>query len=408
VIDRNITTALSLALDLFPAVLLTGARQTGKTTLARWLWPDAPYISLDDPAQASAANLEPGRFLSGRPEPLILDEIQYAPGLLPHLRRAIDEDRRPGRFFIAGAQTPDVMTAARESLAGQAALFSLPPLCLDEVVTVASGPIVSNFLWRGGFPELWQRPELDRDLWLGTYMATYLERDVRQVLNVGDLRGFDRLLRAAALRAGQLLSYTDLARDSGIAPNTARRWLAVLEASHQVFLLKPYPRQRKKRLIKAPKLYFTDTGLLCFLLGIRSADDLPGHALWGAVWENFVLSEARKRLSAGASQPTSWFWRTANGDEVDLLLEVRSEAFVAVECKAAERVTAADLKGVTRLAEEYGPASIVHARVACRAEEAYALDAPIDGSSDHPIGARIDARAVPLSGPGGLLAELAR
>jgi hypothetical protein len=395
VIARNHVPAIRLALDLFPGVLLRGARQVGKTTLARWLWPDAHYISLDNPAQAASAHLEPDRFLRGRQEPLILDEIQYAPGLLAHLKRVIDEDRRPGRFFMAGSETPAVMAAVRESLGGQAAVFSLPPLCLDEVVTTASGPLVANFLWRGGFPELWQRPELDRDLWLGSYIATYLKRDVRQVLNVEDLRGFDRLLRAAALRAGQLLSYTELARNSGIAPNTARRWLAVLEANHQVFLLKPYHRQRKKRLIKAPKLYFTDTGLLCFLLGIHSAGDLSGHALWGAVWENFVVSEVRKRLLAGSSQPTAWFWRTAQGDEVDLLLEVGSETFVAVECRAAERVSAADLKGVTRLAEEYGSASIVHARVVCRTEQAY----PLDG--------RFAARAVPLSGPDGLLAELA-
>ncbi len=266
------------------------------------------------------------------------------------------------------------------------------------MVTTADGPATANFLWRSGFPELWDRPELDRDLWLGRYVTAYLERDVRQALNVDDLAAFDRLLRAAALRAGQLLSYTQLARDAGISPNTAKRWLAVLEATQQVFLLKTYHRQGTRRLIKAPKLYFADTGLLTFLLGIRRPDEVPGHALWASLWENFVVSETRKRLMAQAVAPSIWFWRTAHGDEVDLLFETGPDTFVAVDCKAAERVTAADLKGLNRLAAEYGPASLTRALIVCRTEEPYPLD------SDSPF----DAKAVPLAGPGGLLAELAK
>ena len=195
------------------------------------------------------------------------------------------------------------MAGASESLAGRVAIFTLPPLCLDEIVEESSVDRTDAFLWRSGFPGLWQNPKLDRDLWMGSYVATYLERDVRQVLAVGDLRDFDRLLRAAALRAGQLLSYSDLARDVGIAPNTAKRWVSVLEASQQVFLLEPYHRQQRKRLIKSPKLYFADTGLLTALMGFRRAADLTGHALWGAVWENFVISELRKRLLAKPPVP---------------------------------------------------------------------------------------------------------
>ena len=199
---------------------------------------------------------------------------------------------------------------------------------------------------------------IDRDVWLGSYVATYLERDVRQLLNVGDLRDFDRLLRAAALRAGQLLSYADLARDVGIAPNTARRGLSVLEARGQIFLLEPYHRQRRKRLIKAPKLYFADTGLLCFLLGFRQPADLVSHALWGAVRENFVVSEVRKRLQATAHPPAMWFWRTAHGDEVNLLVETGPETFVAIECKAAERVEGRATRGIVKLAAEYGTQAV--------------------------------------------------
>lgn len=394
-IARHHDPAIRSALAQFPAVLLSGARQVGKTTLARWVWPDAHYLSLDDSAQAAAANLEPDRFLRAHAGgPLILDEIQYAPGLFRHLKRAIDTDRRPGRFLITGSQTFALMAGVSESLAGRVAIFALPPLGLDEIVTSSTGTATDDFLWRSGFPELWQRPELDRELWLASYVATYLERDVRQVVNVGDLRDFDRLLKTAALRAGQLLSYADLARDVGIAPNTAKRWLSVLEASQQVFFLEPYHRQRTKRLIKAPKLYFADTGLLCYLMGFRRAADVPGHPLWGAVWENFVVSEVRKRLLAFASAPALWFWRTAQGDEVDLLVEIAPERFVTVECKAAERVSAADLKGTMRLEAEYGPASVTRARVACRTTLGYPLDS------------HLDARALPLAGPDGLLADL--
>jgi uncharacterized protein len=395
VLSRRLESSLRLASDLFPAVLLTGPRQAGKTILARSVWPDAKYVSLDDPTLAAAANREPDRFLRGLQEPLILDEIHYAPGLLPSIQRAIDADRRAARFLLVGSPSPAVMEGAAESLAGRAAVLSLQPLGVDEAVSEASGESIANFLWRGGFPELLERPELDRDQWLGRYVAAYLERDVRQVLNVADLQGFDRLLRAAALRTCRLLSYTDLARDADIAPTTARRWLAVLESGQQVFRLKPYGRERKRRLIKAPKLYFADTGLLCFLLGIRRAADVADHALASAVWENFVVAETRKRLLTQANAPAMWFWRTAHGDEVDLLLEVGPETFIAIGCKAAERVTAADLKGVTRLAEEYGPGAVVRARVACRTAEPYPLDGPFD------------AAAVPVSGTGGLLADLA-
>ena len=393
-IARNHSAALRSALAQFPAVLLSGARQVG--TLARWLWPDARYVSLDNPALAAAATVEPDRFLRTHSEagPLIIDEIQYAPGLFRHLKRAIDADRQPGRFLITGSQTFALMAGASESLAGRAAVFTLPPLCLDEVVSTPAPAPMDAFLWRSGFPELWHRQELDRDLWLGSYVATYLERDVRQVLNVGDLREFDRLVRTAALRTGQLVSFADLARDVGIAPNTAKRWISVLEASQQVFLLEPYHRQRTKRLIKAPKLYFADTGLLCFLMGFRRLADLPGHSLWGAVWENFVVSEVRKHLLAQPNRPAMWFWRTAHGDEVDLLLELGPETFVAIECKAAERVSARDLKGITRLAAEYGPNSIARARIVCRTD------------IDYPLQTGLDARALPLAGPEGLLAHL--
>lgn len=377
-IARFIRPHVASAVEQFPVVVLTGARQVGKTTLARWILPDATYVTLDDPARAAAARLSPDTFLAGLERPVILDEVQYAPELFRHLKMAVDREPRLGSFLVTGSQTFSLMAGVSESLAGRAAIFSLPALSLREVATGAALAETDRFLWRGGFPELWQRPELDRDLWMGSYVATYLERDIRQVLNVGDLRDFDRFLRASALRAGQLLSYADLARDVGIAPNTAKRWLSVLEASQQVFLLEPYHRQRTKRLIKAPKLYFADTGLLCHLLGFRAPADLLAHPMWGAVWENFVISEVRKRLLDTGKPPALWSWRTASGDEVDLLVETGPERFMALECKTAQQVTSDSLKGIRRAAAEYGSNAIARARIVCRTETAYPLDPSVD------------------------------
>jgi len=395
VIPRFTAPALQSAFEQFPVVVLTGARQVGKTTLARALFPGAAYVTLDHPADAERARLSPEEFLTGLPRPAILDEIQYVPSLLRVIKLAVDRDRRPGQFLVTGSQTLSLMAGASESLAGRAAVFTLPPLSLSEALPRASVTDTDRFLWRSGYPELWARAELDRDLWLAGYVATYLERDVRQVLQIGDLRDFDRFLRSAALRAGQLLSYTDLAHDVGIAPNTAKRWLSVLAATEQIFLLEPYHRQRRRRLIKAPKLYFADTGLLVFLQGFRSSQDLPAHALWGAVWENLVVSEVRKRLLHSGKPPALWFWRTAHGEEVDLLLETGPERFIAIEAKAAERINATALRGIERFGAEYGAGSITAARIACRSESSY------------PLEASMPARAVPLGAKSGLLAELA-
>ena len=384
-IARKHKPLLESALAQFPAVVLTGARQSGKTTLAKAVWPEAGYVSLDDPAQADWARRQPGEFLGRFTGPTILDEIQYAPETFRHLKRAIDQDRRPGRFLVTGSQAFSLMQGVSESLAGRAAILTLPTLSLDEVFPGATIEQTDRFLWRSGYPELWQRPDLNRELWMGGYLATYLERDVRQALNVGDLRDFDRLVRAAALRAGQLLSYADIARDVGIAPNTAKRWLSVLAASQQIFLLEPYHRQRRKRLIKAPKLYFNDAGLLCFLLGFQSPADLRSHSMWGAVWENFVIAEIRKRSQAMLRPSSYWFWRTAQGDEVDLLMETAPETFAVIECKTSERVTANDLKRVRRLSDEYGEGSIASVRVVCRTPTRY------------PLGDAGGAMAVPLS-----------
>lgn len=392
-IPRIIQPHLAAAWRQFPVVVLTGARQVGKTTLARAFLPDADYVTLDVPAEAELARLNPADLLASRTTPLILDEIQYAPNLFRHLKIHVDQDRSPGQYLVTGSQSFALMAGVSESLAGRVAILTLPPLILREIPGAKDLAAIEAFIWRGSYPQLWQQPELDRALWLGSYLATYLERDVRNLLNVGNLRDFDRLLRACALRAGQILSYAELARDVGISPNTAKSWISVLEASQQIFLLEPYHRARTKRLVKSPKLYFCDTGLLTYLMGFTQASELHRHTLWGAIWENAVVSEIRKSFLVRGLHPPIWFWRTSSGDELDVLIEVAPERFVAIECKTAAQVDASAIRALRPLQAEYGDASLIKAFVVCRSARAYPL---VQGGL---------VEAVPLAGRGGLLSR---
>jgi len=382
---------LASAWKQFPVVVLTGARQVGKTTLARHFLPKADYVTLDAPAEAELARLNPAELFESHSPPLILDEVQYAPSLLRGLKTRIDRNRAPGQYLVTGSQSFELMAGVSESLAGRAAILSLPPLSVGELTDITDLGALDGALWRGLYPQLWQQPGLDRELWLGSYVATYLERDVRNLLAVGSLRDFDRFLRACALRAGQMLSYAELARDVGVAPNTAKSWISVLEANQQIFLLEPYHRARTKRLVKSPKLYFCDTGMLTYFMGFAEASELPRHALWGAVWENFVVAEIRKSFLNRGQRPPLWYWRTSTGEEIDVLVEIAPERFVAVECKTAAQVDTSQLRGLRLLQSEYGPSSVSHAFIACRTERPYPL---IEGGA---------IEAVPLAGHGGLL-----
>ena len=390
-IERNISGVLKRALAQFPAVVLTGARQTGKTSLVKRLFPRADYISFDIPREAEAAKSNAEDFLAGHSEPMIFDEVQYVPEILRHLKISIDRDRRAGRYVLTGSQDFPLMQGVTESLAGRCAVLSLPTLSLPEVFPATTMADMDAFCWRGGFPDLWQNRETDRELWLGSYMATYLERDVRNILNVGRLRDFDRFLRAAALRAGRLLSFSELARDVGIAPNTARSWLSILEASRQVFLLEPYHTSATKRLVKTPKLYFTDTGLLLYLMGFQSWSTISTNAAWGLVWENLVISETLKYFINRGKRPPTWFWRTAHGEEIDLLIELGPERFLAVECKTAASIRATDIRNFSSLKSAYGEQALVKGAVVCR------VDSP-GVVCDDPATA-----VLPLAGKGGFI-----
>jgi predicted AAA+ superfamily ATPase len=303
----------------YPAVVLTGARQVGKTTLLRTLFPDHHWVSLDLPSVAEQADTDPQQFLAAHPAPAIIDEVQYAPQLFRHLKVAIDTDRHhAGRYLLTGSQKFTLMKEVADSLAGRAAILNLETLSLAELGDAATD--WSVVLARGQFPELWRVPAMHATDFYASYVASYLERDVRQIVNVRSLRDFERFLRATAARSGQLLNLSDLARDVGIKPHTAREWLGVLEASNQCVLLEPYFENVGKRLVKSPKLYWADCGLLCFLLGL-DARTLERSPLLGAIWETFVFAELRKQLAVddGGAATSLWFYRDSQGREVDFL-----------------------------------------------------------------------------------------
>ena len=389
-IDRQIEPLLRQRAETRPVVVLTGARQTGKTSLMRRLFPDHGFVTLDLPSEAEQAEREPATFLARHPPPVVIDEVQYAPGLFRHLKAAVDRERdAAGAFLLTGSQPLGLMQSVSDSLAGRAAVVELEPLSFAEAKAAHPDLTVEQFLVRGGFPELYANLEIDAEGFLRSYVATYLERDLRQLLQVARLRDFERFLRAAALRTAQLLNRADLARDTGVAGSTAGAWLSALEASHQVMLLEPWFANRTKGLVKRPKLYLRDAGLAAFLCGVHAADALAVSPLAGPLWETFVCSEIRR---AQLNRRGGWgfhFWcdRTR---EADFLLH-RSGSFHLGDAKWTEHPGRRDAAALRRVAYELPAGAVRSMSVFCRAPNAFPLGAAADS-----------ARAVPLDEPLGL------
>jgi uncharacterized protein len=319
-IARDVEARLKRSAKTRPVIVLTGARQTGKTSTLRHLFPDYALVSLDLPTEAEQAEKEPDRFLQRHPPPVIIDEVQYAPGIFRHLKVAVDANRtRNGQFLLTGSQKFTLMRNVSESLAGRADIVeALPKTELETAIA------------RGGFPELYANQDIDSVAFYNSYLATYLERDVRALANVGNLRDFERFLRACALRSANLLNKADLARDVGIAPSTANQWLSMLEASGQAVLLEPWFSNRTKSIVKSPRLYTADTGLLCALLNIRSEEALRQSPAVGAVWETFVFAQLRDRERRAGRTGSLFFWRDRTR-EVDFVVDAggRLELFEA-------------------------------------------------------------------------------
>ena len=371
-IERKYNQTLCSLARQFPAVVVTGPRQVGKTSLVRKVFQDHAYISLDLPAVAEQAENSPASFLDAHPGPVVIDEIQYAPGLFRHLKTHIDADRTRGRFILTGSQNFQLMQGVSESLAGRCGILQMMTLSAAEFLAADIDYQETGYLMTGGWPELHARDDRDAHFWYAGYLATYLERDVRNIVNVGNLRDFDRFLRAVAIRTGQILSYSDLARDVGIAPNTAKQWMSVLQASGQVILLEPYHRNLGKRLVKSPKLYLSDTGLAAFLMGLSDWSTASRSPLAGALWETHVVLQVVKHFACGGRVQPVWFWRKPNGAEVDLLIEYGGR-FIGVEAKLTEKPGSSDLKGFRALRDFYGPDCLLSGWVACRSPLRYGL-----------------------------------
>ncbi len=332
-IPRTATSTLERLAKGFPVVALTGPRQSGKTTLAKSVFKEKTYVSLENPDEREFAQRDPKRFLQRFPNGAILDEVQRCPELLSWLQGWVDERGIMGDFVITGSAQFDLLAGISQSLAGRVGRVELLPLSGAELRAAGQAPSdLNTTLCQGGYPALYDRDVSPQD-WFANYIATYLERDVRQLIAVRDLAQFQTFVKMCAARTGQLLNLASLGADCGINAVTAKQWLSVLEASYIVTLLKPHHRNFGKRLVKAPKLYFCDVGLAAWLLGIRDAAALDTHAARGALFETHVISELMKqRLNAG--QPLDlYFWRDHVGHEVDVLIE-HAQGLQALEIKS--------------------------------------------------------------------------
>jgi hypothetical protein len=366
-ITRTLENFLGKATAQFPVMLVIGPRQVGKTTILQHLRKKGrTYVTLDDPTLAALAKEEPSLFLQRFKPPVLIDEIQYAPALLPYIKIHVDRDRTPGSFWLTGSQQFQLMQGVSESLAGRVGIVNLLGLSMKELqgqpkLAVPFLPTsqqlhtrlksalplslqdVYRMIWRGAFPAFALNAKMDRDLFYSSYVQTYLQRDVRDLANVGDEGSFLKYLRAAAARTGQLLNMSDMARDAAISVPTAKRWLGVLEASGIVYLLEPYHTNTTKRLIKSPKLYFLDTGLCAYLTEWSSPETLEAGAMSGAILETFIFTEILKSYWHNGKRAPLYYYRDKDKKEIDLLI-LRDETFYPLEFKK----TAAPKKDDTR------------------------------------------------------------
>lgn len=383
----------------FPVVMVTGPRQTGKTTMLRRLAAEEGrgrrYVSLDELGPRSLALEDPSLFVQRYPPPLLIDEVQHAPGLLDRVKAEVDRTPMPGGYWLTGSQRFPLLRGVSESLAGRVGLLQLGGLTTGEERGEAAGDLPfrpDRLEWesgrhgrellelfarivRGNMPRMAHDDAPPWDAFYGSYLQTYVERDVRSMLNISNLAAFQRFLKLAAARVGQLVNFSDLARDTGVAVSTAREWLHVLEASSQVMLLRPYFENLSSRQIKTPKLYFMDTGMACYLTGWKSAEVAASGAMAGPLLENHVVSEVARSYSHRGIEPPLYFWRDKEGREVDLIVAEEGLLF-PIEVKLSGTPTVRDLRGMDVLRRQRAP--LGPGVLACMVRQPHPLTADVE------------------------------
>jgi len=351
-IKRHIEPKLQQWARQYPVITVTGPRQSGKTTLCRALFGQKPYLSFEDLDNREFARADPRGFLAELPNGAVLDEIQYVPDLVSYIQTLVDEKQQAGMFILTGSRQFEMMEKVAQSLAGRTAIARLLPFSFGELYKKPDDLSMDQMLYAGFYPRIHDQ-HLNPTEALSFYVSTYIERDVRQILAVTDLDRFETFLRLCAGRTGQILNMQSIGNECGVTHNTVKSWLSVLQASGIIKLLRPWHTNVSKRMVKSPKLYFLDTGLACFLLGIQKAEHLQGHPLRGALFETFAVSEAYKQHDNAGRPEQLWFCRDSNENEVDLLAgsEVSLDAW---EIKSSMTLSSDFFKGLTALDRHLG------------------------------------------------------
>lgn len=329
----------------FPVVTITGPRQSGKTTLLKHIFPDKKYVTLEDPDIRQMAISDPRSFLNQSESGMIIDEIQRVPDLVSYIQGIVDQVQQPGYFLLSGSQQFELTQKISQSLAGRTAIMKLLPFTIKETQVVSPGMSTTELLYKGLYPRLYNTPPMNPSRYYNSYLQTYIERDLREIINIKDLHLFTLFVRLCAGRTGQIFVASNLANEVGVSVPTIQSWLSILEASYIVYLLQPYHSNINKRLIKSSKIYFYDTGLAAYLAGINSVEQMPAHPLRGAFFENMVIMETLKKKYNSFRNFQLYFYRDSNQNEVDLLLD-NGISIDAIEIKSSETYDKSFQKGL--------------------------------------------------------------
>ena len=365
-INRKLEALINDNLKYFPVVTVTGPRQSGKTTLIRSMFSHLPYYSLENPDTRAIAFSDPMAFLSQHSEGMILDEVQNVPELLSYLQGIVDE-HRDRRYVLSGSSQFKLQNSITQSLAGRTAVLELLPLAINEVADIAATISVDKLLLQGFYPTIYAGDNIPR-LFYPAYMRTYLERDVRQLLQVKDIYQFQTFLRLCAGRIGSLFNASELSNEVGISVNTVRSWLSILQASYIVFMLHPYFDNSRKRLTKTAKLYFYDTGLACYLLGIENETQLSSDRMRGHLFENMVIADIMKRRSHEGQSTEMMFYRDSNGNEIDLIVP-SGQSLEGYEIKSSSTYNSSFEKGFHNLTDQLDARLSRRAIIYCGTQE---------------------------------------